>query len=123
MVGVEVCPDLAVEEGCQENQAVVVVVEVPSQVRVEEVVVLACQVGVEGVEDLAYLVKEVVEGEGEYQHDLVKEEGLGEHPCLHGLVGVGVEVEVEVEAAYLHFGQGWEEQVVEGTSRVLAQEQ
>lgn len=120
MVGVEEFLDLAVEE---DNQAVVVVVEVPSQVRVEGVVVLACQVGVEVVEALAYLVKEVLGGEGEYRHDLVKEEALGEHRCLSDLVGVGVRVEVEVERACLHFGQRWEGQVVEGAHPVLVQEQ
>lgn len=120
MVEVEACLGLVVEGGYQESQEVVVVVEVPSQVRVEGVVVLACQGGAGVVEVLACLVKEVGEVEEEYRHDPVKEEGVGEQECLHVLVGVGAEV--EVEEAYLHSGQGEEGQVVEGENRVLAQE-
>lgn len=104
MVGVEVCRGLAV------------VVEVPSQVRVEGVVVLACQGGVEVVEVLACLVKEVGEvgeEEGEYLPDLVKEEGVGEQVSLHDLVRVGA----EVEGAHRHFGLGEEGHVVEGVNQ------
>lgn len=121
MVGVEACLGLVVEEGYQDIQAVVVVAEVPSQVRVEGVAVLACQGGVGVVEVLACLVKEVGEEEEEYRHDPVKEEGVVEEACPHGLVGV--EAEVEVEGAHLHSDQGEEGQVVEGAHRVLAQEQ
>lgn len=111
MVGVEVCQDLVVEEGYQDTQVVVVVVvEVPSQVRVEGVAVLACQGGVELVEVLACLVKEVGE---EYLPDLVKEEGVGEQVCLHDLVRVGV----EVEGAHRHFGLGEEGHVVVGANQ------
>lgn len=121
MVGVEACLGPAEEEGHQENQVVAVVVEVPSQVRVEGVVVLACQGGEVVVEVLACLVKEVQEEEEEYWHDPVKEEGVGEQACMPGLVGA--EVEVEVEGVHLHSGQGEEGQVVEGANWVLAQEQ
>lgn len=109
MVGLKV-----VEEGYQDTQVVVVVVvEVPSQVRLEGVAVLAvlaCQGGVELVEVLACLVKEVGE---EYLPDLVKEEGVGEQVCLHDLVRVGV----EVEGAHRHFGLGEEGHVVVGANQ------
>lgn len=113
MVEVEACLGQVVEEAYPGTRAEVVVVEVPSLVRVEGVAVLAC------------LVKEVEEEEEEYRHVLVKEEavGVGERACLLGLVGVGVEVEVEVEGAHQHSGQGEEGQVVDGPNQVLAQEQ
>lgn len=129
-LALEACRRLAVEEGHRETQAVVVVAEVPSQVRVEVVGVLACQGGVEGVEVLACqegvavvevlacLVKEEGEEEEEYRHNQVKEGGVGEKICMHGLVGVGA------EGACLYSGQGEEGQAVEGgANRVLAQEQ
>lgn len=126
----------------QETRVVGVGVEVPSQAKVEEVVVLTCQVmvegvvvpacqvmvegevvqaclvgveGAEGVEVLASLVKEVVE---EWLHGLVKGEGVGELEWLHDLVEEVVEV-----GGSLHSGQEVEGQVVEGGNQVLAQEQ
>jgi len=84
-----------VGEGYRETQEVVVVVEVPSQVRVEGVAVLTCQGGagvVEvltcqggagGGEVLACLVKEAGEVEEEYRLDPVKEEGVEEQVCLN----------------------------------------
>lgn len=123
----------------QETRVVGVGVEVPSQAKVEEVVVLTCQVmvegvvvqacqvmvegevvqaclvGVEGAEVLASLVKEVVE---EWLHGLVRGEGVGELEWLHDLVEEVVEV-----GGTLHSGQEVEGQVVEGGNQVLAQEQ
>lgn len=131
MVEVEACLGPVVEEEHQETRAVVVVVEAPSQVRAEGAAVLACQGeavvaevlacqgGAGVVEVQSCLVKEVGEEEGEYRHDPVQEEGVGERGCLLGLEGVGA----EVEEAYLHSGQGEEGQVVEGSNRVLAREQ
>lgn len=128
MVEVEACLGPVVEEGYQETQAMVVVVEVPSRVKVEGVVLpscqggagvvelLTCQGGVAVVEFRPCLVKEVGE---EYRRDPVKEERVGDQACLHGLVGVGA----EVEGVYLHVGQGEEGQVAEGAHRVLALEQ
>lgn len=113
-VGVEACLDLVVEEGYQETQVVVVVVEVPSQVAVVVVVV---------EEVLACLVQVAEEVEEEYRHDPVKEEGVVEQVCLQCLVVVGAGAGAEVEGAYLHSGQGEEGQAVEGANQVLAQEQ
>lgn len=72
-----------VGEGYRETQEVVVVVEVPSQVRVEGVAVLTCQGGAGVVEVLACLVKEAGEVEEEYRLDPVKEEGVEEQVCLN----------------------------------------
>lgn len=121
MVEVEACLDPAAEEGHRETQEVVGVVEVPSQVRVEGVVVLTCQGGAGVAEVQACLVKEVEEEEEEYRRDPVKEEGVAGRGCLRGLEGVGVEE--EVEGAYLHSGQGAEGREVEGANLVLAQGQ
>lgn len=126
-----------VEEGYRENQEVVVlacqggvevVVVLACQEGVEGVEVLACQEGVEVVEVLACLAKEV--GEGEHLHDLVKEVEEGQY--LHDLVkevGEGQQVclhglvKVGVEVAHQYSDQGEEGQVVEGVNQGLAQEQ
>lgn len=122
MEGVEACLDPVVEEGYHQNQVVVVVVvEVPSQVKVGGVVVLTCQEGEAVVEALACLVMEVAGEEEEYRHDPVGEKVVGEQACMHGLVWVGAEV--EVEGGYPQSAQEEEGQVVEGANLVLAQEQ
>ncbi|TNN46301.1 hypothetical protein EYF80_043499 [Liparis tanakae] len=103
-----------VGEAYRGTQEVVVVVEVPSQVRVEGVAgvveVLTCQGGAGAVGVLACPVKEAGEVEEEYRLDPVKEGGVEEQVCLNNRAEVGE----EVEGVYLHCVQGEEGQLRSG---------